>query len=62
MRVPADVIEHLVGPSEGRFGVDHPLGLPCRLEMGGKAVGIVEGVERAGEVQLARLERLAQSV
>ena len=62
MGVAADVIEHLVGPGEGRFGVDHPPGLSRRLEMVGKAVGIVEAVERAGEVQLARLERLAHSV
>ena len=62
MRVPADVIEHLGGPGEGRFRVDHPLGLPGGLEMGGKVLPIVEGVERAGEVQLSRLERVAHGV
>ena len=33
MRVPTDVIEHLVGPGEGWLGVDHPVGLPGGLEM-----------------------------
>ena len=62
MRVPADVIEHLVGPGEGWLGVDHPVGLPGGLELVGKVLPIVEGVERAGEVQLARLERVAHGV
>ena len=62
MRVPTDVIEHLVGPGEGWLGVDHPVGLPGGLEMGGKVLPIVEGVECAGEVQLAGLERLAHGV
>ena len=43
MRVPTDVIEHLVGPGEGWLGVDHPVGLPGGLEMGGKVLPIVEG-------------------
>ena len=38
MRVPTDVIEHLVGPGEGWLGVDHPVGLPGGLEMGGKVL------------------------
>ena len=38
MGVAADVIEHLIGPGEGRFGVDHPLGLPRGLEMVGKTL------------------------
>ena len=62
MRVPTDVIEHLVGPGEGWLGVDPPVGLPGGLEMGGKVLPIVEGVECAGEVQLAGLERLAHGV
>ena len=62
MRVPTAVIEHLVGPGEGWLGVDHPVGLPGGLEMGGKVLPIVEGVEGAGEVQLAGLERLAHGV
>ena len=62
MCIPTDVIEHLVGPGEGWLGVDHPVGLPGGLEMGGKVLPIVEGVECAGEVQLAGLERLAHGV
>ena len=52
----------LVGPGEGRFRVDHPLGLPGGLELVGNVLPIVEGVERAGEVQLSRLERVAHGV
>ena len=36
MRIATDILEDLLGTGKGWFGVDHPLGLPRRLQMGGK--------------------------
>ena len=50
MRVPADVIEDLLRPGEGAFGVDDPLDLPHGCEIARPGVRIVERVKRASRL------------
>ena len=60
--VTAEVVEDLLGTGEGSLRVDHPFGLAGRAEVLGEAPGVVEGVQPAGEAQLAGLEGVLQRV
>ncbi len=58
MRVAADVIEDLLGPCEGRLGVDHPVGLSKGRQIAPEGVALVEVLQGGEELQLARVEGL----
>lgn len=58
--VAPDVVEHLLRARKGPLRVDHPVGLPRRLEMRGKARRGRQGVQGSGEVQPARVERVLE--
>lgn len=60
MRVAADVIEHLFGPSEGRLGVDHPVGLSKGRQVAPEGFALVEVLQGGEELQLARVEGFLQ--
>ena len=54
MGVAGEIGEHRLGPGEGRLGIDEPVLLPQRREMGGEGPPIAQAVEIAEERQPAR--------
>jgi len=58
MRVATDIVQHLLRSGKRGFGVDHPLGLPCRREVIGKGLPTGQRVERPDELQPAPVERV----
>jgi hypothetical protein len=59
MGVPPEILQDLRRPAEGRLGVDHPLGRAEGHQSPREGGGVLEGRERAGEVELAvRVRRL----
>jgi hypothetical protein len=56
MGVPAEILEHIVGPAEGRFGVDDPVFSEQWSEPGSEDLGLREQSQIAGEVQLVMLK------
>ena len=60
MGIAADVVQHLLGPSEGPFGVHDPLSPPRRRKEGGEGLPIRQRRERRPESKLARIKRVLQ--
>ncbi len=58
--VAAEVVEHLLWPAEGRLGIDDPVDAARRLQLLGKASGLVEVDEGSAEDQLACPESLVE--
>jgi len=58
--VTANVVEDLFRPGEGRFGIDHPFGLARGRQMRIPLGSVLQLVERARELQLARIEGLLE--
>ncbi len=56
MGVAAEILEHIVGAAEGRFGVDDPVFSEQRSEPGREDLGLCEQRQIAGKVQLAMLK------
>jgi hypothetical protein len=51
VRVAAHIVEDLLGSGEGRFGVDHPLGLSRRGQIPHKGLPIDEWLQCPEKVQ-----------
>jgi hypothetical protein len=62
MGVAAEIGENLLGTTEGRFGVDHPVDAAKRAEPAGEGDRLGEVGEFAEETEVAVLERGAQFV
>jgi hypothetical protein len=60
VRVAADVVHHLLGSGEGRFGVDDPFQVAHRIEMPAENLWISKGLEGSGESELAGVKSLLQ--
>ncbi len=58
MGVAAEIRQHLGRAAERRLGVDHPLGLPQRSQIGGEAGYVLERLQLPEELQLAPIEAL----
>ena len=58
--VPAHVVQDLPGSTEGRLGVDHPVGRAHRREVLGKRLAIAQGLKRRRKAELAGVEGLLQ--
>ena len=58
--VLAEVVEDLLGAGEGGLGVDDPLGLAERLEVGVEGSGVVERGEGVAELEPAGAEGLLE--
>ena len=55
--VAAQILEHIVRATEGRFGVDHPVLSEQWSQPGGEDLGLGEQCQISVEVELAVLER-----
>ena len=53
MGVAAQVVEDLFGTAEGRFGVNHPLGLAKRGQVLGESLRLTKSLQGRKELQLA---------
>ena len=60
MRVRSQVTEHLVGPAEGRFAVDHPAVAEELAKKTAEDLGLRQGLELSVELKLPRCEGLLQ--
>ncbi len=58
--VATDVIHHLLGSGERRFGVDDPFQVAHRIEMPAEHLWISKGLKGSGESELAGAESLLQ--
>lgn len=58
--VAADVVHHLLGPGEGRLGVDDPFRMAHRIEMPAENLRISKGLEGREELEFAGIESLLQ--
>src|SRR2546426_11361851 len=58
--VPAHVVQDLPGSTEGRLGVDHPVGRAHRREVLGKRLAIAQGLKRRRKAEPAGVEGLLQ--
>lgn len=56
MRVAAQIVEHVLGAPEGRFGIDHPVVSEQESEPSSESLGLRKGRLVAREVELAVLE------
>ena len=56
MGVSAEILEHIVGTTEGWFGVDDPVFSEQRSEPGSEDLRLREQSQIAGKVQLAMLK------
>ena len=62
MSVASHVVEYLLGPGKGWFGIDDPFCLPEGSEIRGEGTGVPQWVERGKEMQLAVVEGLLQEL
>ena len=60
VRVAADVIHHLLGSGERRFGVDDPFHIAYGIEMPAENLRISKGLEGREELEFAGIESLLQ--
>ena len=60
VRVAADVIHHLLGSGEGRFGVDDPFRMAHGIEMPAENLPVSKGPEGREELEFAGIESLLQ--
>jgi hypothetical protein len=60
VRVAADVIHHLPGSGERRFGVDDPFHIAHGIEMPAENLRISKGLEGREELEFAGIESLLQ--
>ena len=56
MGVAAEIGQHLLGPAEGRLGIDDPVDAAQSVEAGGEGVGLGKTGEIAEEAELAGVE------
>jgi hypothetical protein len=61
MGVAAEILEHILGPPEGRLAVDHPVLSVEWPQPGSEDLGLSQGDELAIEAELAALEGGAES-
>src|SRR5207249_9333101 len=59
--IAAKILEHVLGSTEGWFGVDDPIFAEEWTEPGGEELGMGEGCEFSGKVQLTALEGRLQA-
>jgi hypothetical protein len=62
MSVASDVVEYLLGPGKGWFGIDDPFSFPERIEIGSEGSWVVKLKERGKEMQLTGVEGLLQQL
>jgi len=62
MSVASDVVENLLGPGKGGFGIDDPFCIAEGGEISGEGSWIVQLKERGKEMQLTRVEGLLQQL
>jgi hypothetical protein len=60
--VAAEIVEHILGASEGRLGVDHPVFAEQRSQPGGEEFGLRKPRQIPGKMQLASLKGQLESV
>src|SRR5216683_1200238 len=60
--VAADIVHHLLWPSERWLGVDDPFHVSHQIEMTGESLRILELLKRREELQLAGVEGLLQTL
>src|SRR5882762_7591254 len=60
--VASHVVEYLLGPGKGWFGVDDPSCLSERSEISREGRGVLQFVERGKEMQLVVVEGLLQEL
>jgi len=58
--VAADVVHHLLGPGEGRLGVDDPFRMAHGIEMPAENLRVSKGLEGREELEFAGIESLLQ--
>ena len=58
--VAADVVYHLLGPGEGRLGVDDPFHMAHGIEMSAENLRVSKGLEGGEELEFAGIESLLQ--
>ncbi len=61
MGIAAEILQHVLGSAEGRFGVDDPIFAEERTQPGREELGMGERCEFSGQVQLATLESRSKS-
>ena len=61
VRVPREAVQHVLGSSEGRFGVHDPVLAKQRAEERAKCLVVRERLELAGKHQSAATKRVLQS-
>ena len=54
--IAAEILQHVLGPAEGWFGVDDPIFAEERTQPGSEELGMGERCEFSGQVQLTALE------
>ena len=62
MSVAAQILQHILGATEGAFQVDHPVLSKQRPQPGGKDLGLSEELQISGEAELAILEGLLKRI
>ena len=62
MSVAAQIMEHILGASEGTFQVDHPVLSKQRPQPGGEGLRLSEELQVSVEVELAILKGLFERV
>ena len=61
MGIAAEILEHIFGAAEGRFGVDDPIFPEQRSEPGSEDFGLREQSQIAGKMKLATLKGRLES-
>ena len=61
MSVAAQILQHILGTSEGAFRVDHPVFSEQQAQPGSKGFELGERCQSSREVQSAVLERLSKT-
>lgn len=54
--IATEILQYVLGSAEGWFGVDDPVFAEERTQPGGEGLGMGEGCEFSGQVQLTPLE------
>ena len=61
MRVAAEILQHVFGPTEGAFRVDHPVFSEEQPQPGREGFGLSERSQSSRQVQSAILEGLLET-
>jgi hypothetical protein len=61
MRVPGQVVENVFGPTEGSFGIDHPILAEQGAEKGMESFLFADSLEASRKQQFAVNERLLET-